>query len=362
MIDEKIAVWALSGIEGVGPAVFLRLIEKFGCASAVFESTGDSILRSETVNRNLADKIAGPRNWNEVKERFDKSLPEGAGFICLTQEGYPPKLRNITDPPPYLYFRGSLEIFDKPTLAVVGSRRPTDYGLRMTSRLVSELATAGVVIISGLAYGIDGAAHQSALESGGQTAAVFGCGLDYVYPSGHRGLAKRIAESGCLLSEFPKGTRPEKFNFPVRNRIVSGLSDGVLVVEAGEKSGALVTASLALEQGRDVLAVPGSVDNKFSFGPNDLIKQGAAAVTTADDIFANFGWHKSTVIKEPEYDVARLSKDELLVFNLLSAQALHIDELVRKAELGPGRTAQALLNLELKGFIIRKPGNYVVRA
>ncbi len=224
------------------------------------------------------------------------------------------------------------------------------------------MAAAGVVIVSGLAYGIDGTAHQATLEAGGITAAVFGCGLDTIYPPGHRTLAQRIIESGCLISEFPMGTKPERFNFPVRNRIVAGLSDGVLVVEAGQRSGALVTASLALDQGRDVLAIPGSIENELSVGPNSLIKQGALTVTSADDIFANFGWHRSTATKERNYDLGKLSKDELAIFGLLSVQPVHLDEIGRGAALGPGKIAEALLNLELKGLIMRKPGNFVVKA
>jgi DNA processing protein len=287
---------------------------------------------------------------------------DGANFVAVTESAYPSKLKNIPDPPPFLYYQGSLDIFERPSLAVVGSRRPTDYGIRMTSRIVSELASTGVVIISGLAYGIDAAAHQAALESGGQTAAVFGCGLDIVYPAGHKALAQRIEQSGCLLSEFPEGTRPERFNFPVRNRIVAGLSDGVLVVEAGIKSGALVTAGIALEQGKDVLAMPGSVEAEQSLGPNNLIKQGAIAVTSAEDIFANFGWHRSDPAVRPAPDLSRLSKEELSMFSLLSVQPIHLDELSRRIALGPGKIAEALLNLELKGLIMRKPGNYVVKA
>jgi DNA processing protein len=362
MINEPLAAWALSGIDGIGAIGFVTLIEKFGSAASVFERSIDDLISSETVNPHLAKKIASYRNWDELSQKFQKSIPDDAKIVSLTEKSYPARLRNIANPPAYIYYKGDITIFEQPSLAVVGSRRPTDYGRRLTSRIVSELAGAGVIIISGLAYGIDGVAHQATLEVGGRTAAVFGCGLDTVYPPGHRTLAQRIIQSGCLISEFPRGTKPERFNFPVRNRIVAGLSDGVLVVEAGQRSGALVTSSLALDQGRDVLAVPGSVDSELSIGPNNLIKQGAVAVTSAEDIFANFGWHRATAAKEPTYDLSKLSKDELAVFGLLSVQPLHVDEIGRKAQLGPGKIAEALLNLELKGFIIRKPGNFVVRA
>ena len=361
MIDEKLAVWTLCGIDGIGPAGFVNLLEKFGSASKIFETPLDGLI-SANINPRIVQNIVAKRDWNRQADLFIATIPPDTEIAILSGPEYPARLKNIPTPPPYIYYKGDLTVFERPTLAVVGSRRPTDYGLRMASRLVGELASAGVTIVSGLAYGIDGAAHQAALEAGGITAAVFGCGLDTIYPSGHRALAERIVKSGCLISEFPKGTKPEPYNFPVRNRIVAGLSDGVLVIEAGEKSGALLTATIALDQGRDVLAVPGSVDNDLSVGPNSLIKQGAIAVTTAEDIFVNFGWHKSELPKKVEQDLSKLSKEEHKIFEQVSVQPIHIDELNRKSQLGPGKIAEALLNLELKGFIMRKPGNFIVRA
>jgi DNA processing protein len=362
MIEERLAAWVLSDLTGVGPVGFSALIEKFGSASNVFERSVDELISSEAANPRVAQKIASPRNWTDLLAKFNATIPDGASVISLTEIGYPSKLRNLSNPPPFIYYLGDIALFEQPSLAVVGSRRPTDYGRRLTSRIVTELAQAGVVIVSGLAYGIDGVAHQAALETGGKTAAVFGCSLETIYPPGHKALAQRIIQQGCLISEFPKGTRPERFNFPVRNRIVAGLSDGVLVVEAGQRSGALVTAQIALDQNRDVLAIPGSIDSELSVGPNSLIKQGAIAVTSAEDIFANFGWHRATAAKEPTYDLRKLAVDELTIFNILSVQPVHVDEIGRKSQLGPGKTAEALLNLELKGFIMRKPGNFVVRA
>jgi DNA processing protein len=245
---------------------------------------------------------------------------------------------------------------------VVGSRRPTDYGERMACSITADLVASGVTIVSGLAFGIDAASHRSALDNGGRTAAVFACGLDYIYPPGHASLASRIAESGCILSEFPKGTRPERYNFPIRNRIISGLSDGVVVVEASIRSGALVTAGLALEQGREVFAVPGRADSELSYGANDLIKQGATPVTSAEDIISAFGWQKSDRVSKPSLDMTKLDRAERSLFEILSIQPIHVDELGRKSGLGPARTTELLLSLEIKGFIMRKPGNYVVRA
>jgi len=362
MIDEKLASWALSHIDGIGAVIFARLINKFGTAMAIFEQSTEDILESEIISRSCAEKIVSFKKWDETANSLGQAIPSGVDFITLSDDAYPSKLKNINDPPPYLFYVGNIEILNRPSIAIVGSRKPSDYGFRMASKMAGEMASSGIVIISGLAYGIDGASHQATLEAGGLTAAVFGCGLDIFYPPGHSALARRIAETGCLLSEFEKGTKPERFNFPVRNRIVSGLADGVLVIEAAEKSGALVTASLALEQGREVLAIPGSVDSKLSFGTNNLIKQGATTVTSVQDIFDCFKWHKATSAIEKTPDISRLSKNEQTIFTSITVQPIHLDEIGRNAGLGHGITAEVLLNLEMKGLIIRKPGNYVVKA
>ncbi|MEE9554844.1 MAG: DNA-processing protein DprA, partial [candidate division Zixibacteria bacterium] len=183
-----------------------------------------------------------------------------------------------------------------------------------------------------------------------------------VYPSAHRDLAAEISRSGCLVSEFPRRTMPERHNFPIRNRIIAGLSDGVVVVEAAERSGALVTAGIALEQNREVFAVPGSADSEMSFGTNNLIKQGAVPVTIVDDILANFNWHKSEFKVKRTMNLSKLTEEELSLYNQLSIQPIHLDEIGKKISLGPSKTAELLLNLELKGFILRKPGNFVVTA
>lgn len=362
MMDEKIAIWTLAGINGLGAAGVKRIVNHFGSAANVFDLDEGQLKASNLFTKSMIGQLREKRDGQAMGELLKKSTPPGAGFVSISEQGYPEKLKNINDPPPYLYFKGDLDVFDGPSLAIVGSRRPTDYGRRITSRLAGELASTGVLIVSGLAFGIDAIAHQAALEAGGKTAAVFGCGLDYIYPRAHSTLASRIIESGSLLSEFPKGTRPERFNFPVRNRIISGLTDGVLVVEAAEKSGALVTANLALDQGREVLAIPGNVESKFSYGPNDLIKQGAVPVTSVEDIMANFGWHKSEVFSRPDRDLSRLTSNERTLFGHISVQPVHIDELGRKLGSSPAKISELLLSLEIKGFIMRKPGNYVVKA
>ncbi|UCE65901.1 MAG: DNA-processing protein DprA [Candidatus Zixiibacteriota bacterium] len=360
MFDENLAIWALAAVEGIGFTRIRVLIERFGKASAVFEQTVQSLTEIDTFNKRAAENILKPKDWNLIEKKFIDSFPAGSNFVSITDSDYPERLRNIPDPPPYFYFSGRLNVLNNPSLAVVGSRKPSDYGQRITRNIVGELAASGVTIVSGLAYGIDSVTHEAALRSGGKTVAVFGNSLDIIYPAGNRELADEIRKTGCLISEFPRGTKPAPYNFPVRNRIISGLCEGVLVVEAWERSGALITANHALEQGRDVLAIPGNIDNRLSDGPNRLLKQGAVPVSSARDIFDNFRWHSSNGEKRQSTVKPNLSGEEKIIFDHLSVKPVHLDELIRKAGLGPGKTAEVLLNLELKGFIMRKPGNYLV--
>lgn len=360
MIDENLAIWALSEVKGLGFAGLKRLLDRYGKASSVFGQSPGSLAENELINEKLAAKIVKDKDWDSVQTEFQKTFADGCSFISITDPDYPRRLKNISDPPPYFYYFGDLKVLDKPCLAVVGSRQPSDYGRRITRAIVGELAVSGVTIVSGLAFGIDSVAHDRALKSGGATAAVCGNGLDIIYPAGNRKLAEGIVRSGCLISEFRKGTKPESYNFPVRNRIISGLSDGVLVVEAKERSGALITANLAADQGREVLAVPGNIDNELSKGPNSLLRQGAAPVSCAQDIFDYFRWHKSKANERLSRERPNLSGEEKNVFDHLSVEPIHLDDLMRKTGLGPGKTAEVLLKLELKGFIIRKPGNFLV--
>lgn len=360
MIDENLAIWALSAIEGIGFVRIRLLIERFGNASVIFEQTAQSLTEIDSISERAAKIILKPIDWDHIEKKFIDSFPVNSNFVSITDSDYPDKLRNIPDPPPYFYYSGQLNVLDNPGLAVVGSRKPSDYGRRVTRNIIGELAASGITIVSGLAYGIDSIAHEAALKSGGKTVAVFGNSLEIIYPAGNRRLADEIKSRGCLISEFPRGTKPEPYNFPVRNRIISGLCEGVLVVEAQERSGALITANHALEQGRDVLAIPGNIDNKLSDGPNKLLRQGAIPVSSAQDVFDNFRWHKPSGEKKPLYKKPSLSGEEKIIFEHLSVKPVHLDELIRKAGLGPGKTAEVLLNLELKGFIIRKPGNYLV--
>jgi len=296
---------------------------------------------------------------------------KGVATLDLADEHYPAWLRTIPDPPPVLYCDGSLEPGDRQAVAIVGSRQATPYGLRVTDALARELSALGFTIVSGFARGIDAAAHRAALASGGRTVAVLGCGLDVDYPSGHASLRTEIAGSGAVLTEFAPGTAPFATNFPRRNRIISGLALGVVVVEAAEDSGSLITARLALEQGREVFAVPGPIDAPTSRGPHGLLKQGAKLVETVNDIVEELlpqletvrtplsqdfvatgaGKRRSFAPKPPD-----LSPEEQVMLRVIGREPRHLDDLTEQSRLSAAEVARILLGLELKALVHQLPG------
>jgi DNA processing protein len=300
-------------------------------------------------------------------------------LIAIADDGYPAWLRAIADPPAVLYCDGQIEPRDRQAIAIVGARQATPYGLRATETLARELSGAGFTIVSGLARGIDAAAHRAALEAGGRTIAVLGCGLDVNYPPGHTSLHAEIAGSGAVLTEFAPGTPPWASNFPRRNRIISGLSLGVVVVEAAEDSGSLITARLALEQGREVFAVPGSIDAPLSRGPHGLLKQGAKLVETVDDIVEELLPQLELPLTLPSplthcsrramgapgegkfSDLPCLSEVEQVVLAVMSRDPLHLDDLTERSGLTPAGVAGILLGLELKDVVRQLPGQRYVR-
>ncbi len=289
--------------------------------------------------------------------------------IALDGEQYPARLRTIPDPPAVLHCEGRIEPQDRQAVAIVGSRQATPYGLRITETLARELSGAGFTIVSGFARGIDAAAHRAALEAGGRTIAVLGCGLDMTYPPEHASLREEIAASGAVLTELAPGTKPLAHHFPRRNRIISGLSLGVIVVEAAEDSGSLITARLALEQGREVFAVPGPLDAPLSRGPHGLIKQGAKLVETVDDIIEEL----LPQMERPKRDLnssgkmsaipelPALSSEERTVLTLMSREPLHLDDLTEQSGLTVAGVAGILLALELKGVARQLPGQRYYR-
>ncbi len=276
---------ALSLTAGLGPTKARKLIERFGSAEAVFRASLTE-LESTGIQAVSAQSIATGKSAELAREELARASAAGVTILSIDDALYPRRLKEIYDPPPILYVRGDAEALARPGIAVVGTRHPTPYGSGMAERLACDLAAQGLVIISGMARGVDTASHRGAISAKGKTIAVFGTGVDVIYPKENSRLSEQIlALGGALVSEFPLGTFAAPQNFPIRNRILSGMSFGVLVVEAAEYSGTRITARLALEQNRDVFAVPGNVTNKNSWGPNTLIKQGAKLVATWEDVW-----------------------------------------------------------------------------
>jgi len=304
-----------------------------------------------------------------ASEIFDWCIREACNLLVRGDENYPASLEEIYDPPLILYARGHLEALKSPCVAIVGTRRPTVYGLQMAQGLASDLGSRGITVVSGLARGIDAAAHRGCMDGNGRTVAVLGCGIDVVYPREHRQLTGKVLEDGLLLSEFTPGTSPSPQNFPVRNRIISGAAVGTVIVEASEYSGSLITARLALEQNREVFAVPGNLTSHQSVGPNFLIKQGAKLVQSWTDVVDELApdLRRQIMIQEdakpsgsPRLEF--LSEQEMKVMELLNTdEATQFDEIYRRSGLGISCLSDLLLSLEMRGWIRQLPGNLYVK-
>jgi DNA processing protein len=373
-----LAEWlALSLTPGLGPTKARKLVEHFGSVEAVFRASLTE-LEGTGIRAVTAQSLATGKSAELAREEMARAAAAGATLITMDDPAYPPRLREIYDPPLSLYVRGSVDVLTKPGIAMVGTRHPTPYGSGMAERLACDLAAQGLVIISGMARGIDTASHRGAISAKGKTLAVFGTGVDVIYPKENSRLSEQIlALGGTLISEFPLGTFAAPQNFPIRNRILSGMSVGVLVVEAAEYSGTRITARCALEQNRDVFAVPGNVTNKNSWGPNTLIKQGAKLVATWEDVWEDLPTEVRlalTPASSPESanaSTASLFPDEGLpphekrLLGLLKAdEATHIDELVERleTEMSSSEIFAALFELELTGKVRQMPGKNFVKA
>ena len=368
---------ALSLTPGVGAGRGRRLVENFGGIDRLFAASLTA-LEAAGLPAAAAQSIALGKSLDLAAAELDHVKETGASVIVPGDVEYPRRLLEIYDPPLVLYLKGNSELIDKPGLAIVGTRHPTPYGTGMAERLACDLAARGLVVFSGMARGIDTAAHRGALNGHGHTVAIWGTGIDEVYPRENRKISDQIlASGGAILTEFPLGTFPAPQNFPIRNRIISGIAIGVLVIEAGEFSGTRVTARCALEQGREVFAVPGNVTNKLSWGPNTLIKQGAALVATWEDVWEALPADTRLALTPPEqpesergaaaslFEAADLPPTEKKVFALLrSDESTHIDQLVERLSsyLSSSEIFSALFELELSGRIRQLPGKYYVRA
>lgn len=351
--------WLLPG----GAKRIWSLLGRFGSLGEAWAAPAGELVSRGGFSRDAVSELVRRRESLRPEEELEKLAGRGIDYVYFYDAAYPELLRHIFDPPPGLFVRGILPAANLPALSVVGSRRPTPYGLAVAERLAREAAAAGVVVVSGMARGIDAAAHRGALAAGGHTIAVLGCGVDVVYPRENARLMQEIAAAGAVISEFPPGSPPEAWHFPVRNRIISGLSRATLVVEAAEKSGALITADLALEQGRDVLAVPGGINSPLSRGPNRLIKQGARLVEGAEDVLEELG---VTALFKPasvsQNVPPRLTAEEKAVCGLLSYTPQTVDALVAGTGLSAQQVLAALMFLEIKRLARQLPGGcYVLR-
>ena len=363
-MDNLLPWFRLKSVPGIGNLLAKRLIDAFASAQDVFEAPDEALLRVDGITRRHVAALKAHKMPADVEAELDLAARRGYRIVTLADSDYPQLLRQIPDPPLFLYTCGRIE--SSPVkLAMVGSRNATGYGVTTTKSLSGTLASLGFTIVSGMARGIDTAAHVGALAAGGKTIAVLGSGLERIYPAENKKLFERIAESGAVVSEFGLTTEPEAHNFPIRNRIISGMSLGTVVVEATKNSGSLITARLAVEQNREVFAVPGSIQSFKSTGTHTLIKQGAKLVEHAQDIVDELAPMVRLAELPPRLDPGggigikhTLADDEIRVYEAIGPYPVHIDDLVRKIPMGPGKISSILLKLELAGLIRQSPGKY----
>lgn len=357
---DSTAYWVgFNRVMGIGPARLRALLDYFGDIEAAWHGDPADLQEAGLDRRSLANLLAARASLNLAQE-MERLERAGVRVLTWQSDDYPANLRNIHDAPPLLYLKGSLLPEDDWAVAVVGTRHASVYGKEAARMLSADLARNGVTVVSGLAVGIDAVAHQAALDAGGRTIAVLGSGLDVVYPEQNRRLAEAIVQRGALITEYPLGTQPERSNFPPRNRIISGLSLGVVVVEAGARSGALITADFAVDQGREVFAVPGSIFQKSCEGTNRLIQDGAKPVLSATDVLEELNLHQVAQQAEVRATVPTTPTEKALL-DLLSAEPIHVDELGRAANLSASTVASTLALLELKGLVRQVGGmSYVL--
>lgn len=364
---ELLAALRLALVNGIGPRTSQSLIEAFGSPADVFAATSDQLQRVNGVGPKVAAAIRQSHPATALDE-WTACQRDGVKLFVRGRDDYPAGLARIADPPPVLYCRGTLTKADELAVGIVGSRHCTPYGRQTAEKLAGALARAGMTVVSGLARGIDACAHRGALQAGGRTFAVFATGLQTIYPPEHRDLAEDVAAQGALLTESPLRQQPLPGLFPQRNRIIAGLSLGVIVIEAGRSSGALHTARHAMEQNREVFAVPGRIDSEHSLGCLDLIRDGATLIRDVDDVLNALGPLTKPVPKadaptEKIHHPAELllSDQERAVLQFVATEALSVDEVVRAAGLETSRVLTTLTVLEMRQLVRRLPGGFVVR-
>ncbi len=359
MTDSRRYWVGFSKVPGIGPARFRTLLDYYGDAETAWRANPGE-LRAIGLDRRSVESFVKTRGRLDLDAELNKLEKLGVTLLTWDCPAYPRLLKSIANPPLVLYIRGRLTEADEWALAVVGTRRATVYGKECTRRLVRGVVENKLTVVSGLAYGIDTEAHKTAVEAGGRTLAVLGCGVDVIYPAENRKLSQAIIEQGALVSEYPLGTRPESGNFPYRNRIISGLSLGTLIVEGAIQSGARITADNALEQGRDVFAVPGSILSKSSAGPNHLIQNGAKLVTHINDILEEL--NLTLMVQQTEARAIIPDNEvEAVLLQHMSGEPVHVDELGRITNLSAPDIASALTMMELKGMVRQVSGmNYII--
>lgn len=364
MASDDLQDWlTLHFTPGLGPAGLKQLIDYFGGPRQILDAEYGDIVTVPGVRKAAATKICSKQAIEKAKKELERTEKANISIITLNDPDYPAILRNIHDPPFLLYVKGDPKALDCAGIGVVGSRAATEYGKHVSKNLAARLAQKGLTVISGLALGIDTAAHKGALAAGGKTVGILGCGIDVVYPRQNIRLFREVSESGAIATEYPMGTRPEGYHFPARNRIISGLSLGVAVVEAARKSGSLITAQLALDQGRDVFAVPGRVDSSKSEGAHRLLQDGAKLVLSVDDIIEELNpgllgkyFKPAENGSDSKKKFQGLDAEANRIYSFLDVYPKSIDEIIRGTGLTAQKVSELLLTMELKGMVAALPG------
>lgn len=365
--ESMILFWtALNSIRGLGPVKIAKLIEFFHQPDLIFKECSEKLLQTGIINQQCCSQIHNPETLKNAEQLIEKTEKAGITLLTLSDPLYPQYLKEIFAPPPLLFVKGDLSIFKKHAVSIVGTRTPTQYGKAATLQIVKGLVENNLTVVSGMARGIDTIAHESTLSMKGSTIAVLGCGIDVVYPKSNLDLWERIGSRGILVSEFDPGTPPESYNFPRRNRIISGLSAAVVVVEAGERSGSLITSDYALQQGREVFAVPGPITSSLSNGTFKLLVDGATPARSGYEIAESLSMVtlsalKRTSVATPLKKQVDLPENEQNIFSHISDQPLRIDELLELSGCSLNDAFGILLNLELKGLIKQVCGQQYVR-
>ncbi|QGT99152.1 hypothetical protein SYNTR_0559 [Candidatus Syntrophocurvum alkaliphilum] len=359
---ERSVLYFIHCINGVGNSTLWTIKKSFGSFTKFYESNS-KLMYSSSIPNQIINEIINTRKNVDPLKNLENLFSEDIKIVCVVEDEYPESLQNIYNKPYMLYYRGDLKVLNQTAFAIVGARTATPYGRKVARQFGRDLSAQNISIVSGMARGIDAEAHWGALESGGKTVAILGSGIKIIYPKENVKLYEEITKKGVVLSEFVPTAQPKPGNFPQRNRIISGLSKGLLVVEAKEKSGALITVDFALEQGKDVFAVPGPITSNNSKGTNQLIKDGAKIVTQVDDVLEEYK-DVSIVMNSPSFfqeKLKLLDNNENKIIQYIGYNPIHLDEVIKNVGLNIGEVSTIILKLELDGIIQALPGNYYVK-